>query len=619
MLNNDDFNLEEYINETAYSQQFLDIDSEFSEGSLKITDKLARQCKIAVENRIENTKGDTKERLDRINKGFELYYSNNNQASSLNSLQNIFVPEIYNAVQDMLDSLYLMFSELTDNLSVKKEGADIEEFLIRKIELTEKDDTVVRNILRKFLQLLVGKQNFSEEDNYFFKKSDVIKSFLKNKIDKSKYKQNLLLFLWYGIIGGMFVLKDNWGLTGKYKLVYSDKKVKKEVDQEDIYRFMPIDPRRLIFPKSGMEWVIEKIDTTYQKLLSSVLDINGKPKKNAPYDLERVKELGKKLKEQGFSGAKEKPKTSEVTNTESSDHNDEDTNLFDIDGNITIYESHLIPLELDNGIYQAMITQVNLVPNSDEVNLFAIGCKKTPYIIENPYTYTNLILKDGDISGSGLPEILEPLQILINEFINNGVDNINMGLWGIMLTDKDKIVDPSVLKNLTPKQIIDTKNLRGAPLENVVKWLRPNLETIPYMQNMYDLFTNMLQRTSRTGPSGEKISPNPSATEFESIAKEQQKSINKVGLRLNDMLCEMIERMYVYNILNYKDNLTVNAQSFKIIDKNKLPSEETPLIGDLNTNDYKIIEKTLELTPEDLFVEGIEFKLDCADIFNNFQ
>ena len=619
---------ENLIKDTTYKQQVVDMDVNFSNGSIKITDEIASQAKLAVESRMKGVKDYTKERIERVNTNLKQYNNEIETATDGKSLAQVFFPETFNAVEDWSDDLYLMFQNMIDELSVEDVGDNVEQYISKVLEITEVDDEKKAGFLRALVRFLFNKKNTAEKDNYHFRKNDLIKSFLKRGLHRSKFTTKVEAFLTSGINSGMFVLKDDWGRTGEYKLSKAKKGesgFKYELDQEDVYLFNPVDSRLMIFPKyfnkyDAFPWVIEKINTTFHELLNEVLDEDGKPKDEAKYDVNMLKKLSKYLQDVGSSKIKNKDHTLEGEDqdfdTQDSDIND----LWDIDGNITIYEAHAIPLLITKDgnklPYKYMISMVNLSENEEEPDMLAIGIQKTPYVAGNPYLTCNFVQRDGDVSGIGLPELVRPLQTMLNNFTGHSVDILNIALWGIMVIDPDVFKDTTKLKQITPRLILKLKNMKGRKVDDVVQWMHPKLDTIGAMGDMFALFQQALKRTTRKGPTGEKISPNPSATEFESLVAEMQKSVNKVGLRVNNLFVKMLERMYIYNILNMKERVKLNSQAFRIKKNEQSKEKKFSFDEEVENSNYSMVDKSIELTPEELFVDGLNFKMSAADTFN---
>lgn len=656
----------DYIGQTAYEQQSIDIDETFEVGSIELSEEVRKTAKLAVEKRLNNDalKEYTKNRIDKVNANIKRYYSDSSEANDSKSLARVFFPETFNSCEDWSDDLYLIFDRVVDQLEIKDDGDSLEEFITKAMEINvqelergnkelvmliknfpidriddflleiqEQQDKDKQKVMLNMLEMIVRFQSNKLSSQYHFKRLDIIKSFLKHGINKSGYQVNIEEFFMHGILSGMFVAKDEWGSTGRHQLRRNESQKEGspfnpfsyELDQEQVYRFSPKDTRLLIFPKQAINgkeipWIVEKIPTTYHNLLNIVLDEDNKPIKNAKYDVNQVKRLGEYLKKQGAKSVKEDPIDSDLLD-DAIDDVDNYSELWDIDGDITLYECHHIPFVFGGGknkrAYKSIITGVNLNAESpypiEDIDFLPLGVQKTPYIAGLPYNWSNFVKKDGDVAGIGLPELIEPLQRMLNNFAGHSVDILNLGLWGILGIDPDAVKDPSILKNIHPRMIIHFKNMKGRKVDEVMSWLHPPLETINQMERLFVLFQDALRRTSRKGPGGDKIQPNPTATEAASILTELQKSVNKVALRLNELLKTVLEKMYIYNMLNRQENYRIKVQGYRL----KGNDVDKPFDGLTSNREMTtMIERTLDLNPEEIFIDGLEFKLNAVDTFN---
>jgi hypothetical protein len=620
----------DYTEETNLNQQNVDIETKFTAGSVKITRELATKAKLAVEERIEATRSYTKERVDRIDQNWQLYYSEPSIGQDSTTLSKVFIPETFNACEDWSDDLYLIFEDLIGQLELEDIGDSVEDYLMQTLETSTKEDKTVFGTLRSLAQKVFGVGNIKKEKNvYFFSKKDAIKSMLKYALHKSGYENESENFYLNGIITGMFALVDSWGTRSGHQLLKGGKKdseFRLELDQEQFYQFTPVDPRLLIFPKKpvdgvGIPWFIQKIPTTYHALLELVLDEKNKPIDGAPYDIQMLKEVGAYIKEQGASDLKEKEPESFLDEVDETDNVDEDlNNLWDIDGQITLYVAHYIPLVFEsNGkkrAYKSMMTFVNInSADDDRENLVPLGIQETPYVAGLPLLTTNFINKDGDVAGMGLPQLIFELQKLLNNFSAHSQDIINLGLGGVMIIDPDVVTSSEKLQNITPRMILKLKNMKGRRVSDVISWLHPPLDTVKSTQNMFNLYQAYLSRTTRRGPTGEKITPNPSATEVSSIIEERGKSVNKTALRINNLYVNMLERIYIYNMLNRKDKFRLKIKGMKIKDRKKMQTEIDQRLEDA-IEDHEILDKIIDLSPEEIFIDGLNFNITALEAFN---
>lgn len=617
-----------YTQETAYSQQSIDIFSNFSSGSIKITKEIALTAKIAVEKRIESVKDYTKNRIERINNNYKAYFNDSSTDNANESQSNIFYPETFNSTEDWLDDLFLMFENLIDQLELEDIGLSLDEYIVKSLDITAFEDEKRMGMIRSLAKFLF-KDKLQDKNRFYFQRKGIIKSLLKNALHKSDYKEKLLDFLFMGVISGEFCIRDNWKNIGKEQLCFDPKRKKEdnnnlnnpgfylELDQEDVYKFTPVDTRLLIYPKTNRRWVVETINTTFHEILNIVLGSDDQPVEGSPYDLKMVKLLGRYLQEQGSSEVRKEDIHAELIDQEDID-NEENIDLWNIDGELTLYEAHNIPLVISNKVFKCMVTCVNITAkDSNSFELFPIGIQKTPYISGIPHQFTTFAKKDGDLSGRGIPELIAPLQKMLNDLISHGVDIMNLALWGIMAVDPDAFTDTTQLKEITPRMMLKLKNMKGRRVSDVIEWLKPDYKSLDYAQSFFNIFLETSKRTSRKGPTGEKIAPDPSATEAVNMFSELEKSVNKAGINLNTMLSKMLERIYIYNVLNKKELIKLRTEGYRI------KGNEQDVLNDIekgNTKDidgkFNIIDKAIELTPEEIFVDNLRFKLNAVDTFN---
>jgi hypothetical protein len=119
---------------------------------------------------------------------------------------------------------------------------------------------------------------------------------------------------------------------------------------------------------------------------------------------------------------------------------------------------------------------------------------------------------------------------------------------------------------------------------------------------MVDRESELFRRVSRKGPTGEKMAPNPSATEFETISKELLKSVNRVIIRLEGMFEELIYGMYVYTVSNRTDKVQLEAQAYRIVG-----SKDDVMLGKQGA--FAQANKGIILDPQDLFIDNLGFRL----------
>jgi hypothetical protein len=191
-----------------------------------------------------------------------------------------------------------------------------------------------------------------------------------------------------------------------------------------------------------------------------------------------------------------------------------------------------------------------------------------------------------------------------------------MGLYGIMVLDPDAIENEADFNTIRPRMILKLKNARGRSVNDIVSWMHPPLDTIQFGDVYLQRIIEQMKRTSRKGPTGERVSPTITATEMMSIIEELKKSVNRAALRLNIHLTKWAERMYMYYMLNWKKSLNYKATAYRIwgTDEDKLAEEmrqSKPNVQDK----YVKSEKAIKIDPKELLINGLKFKCDAVESF----
>jgi hypothetical protein len=123
---------------------------------------------------------------------------------------------------------------------------------------------------------------------------------------------------------------------------------------------------------------------------------------------------------------------------------------------------------------------------------------------------------------------------------------------------------------------------------------------VTWIQNMMPVIENQIKTASRKGASGEKMSPNPTATEFQQIAMELQKSVNRVAIKINNFLKQFIERAYIYTVINLREKkVNIDVQMERLQSGGNLVKTS----------------KSIPMSAEELFIDGVKFKLKAYDNF----
>ena len=627
-----------YISETAFDTQAIGMDNTFELGTLEITESLAKQAALAIKERVDATMQYTKDRVERINRNYDIY---NQIEFDSDSDNQIVFPETTIAIEDWRDDLFTIFENFEEEVEVRDDTNSIKHTISAMLDVDpdegDRKTGIIRSIIRGISELPTqdifaeaGKEglveyikntfNFfiKERDLYQFRKGDLIKTFIKRIFRKSGLKDknengmlNLDFFFKQGLISGQFCFKEMWAGTRKYRLTKHKKgkqagqytslgPFKYEIDTEENYKIIPKDTRQLIFRKDKIDWVIEKIDTRYSDILNLTLDEKGKPKKNAIYDHAQLKKIEDVLKKNPMTQTNKDRSEIEVQSSVGTAKDDPlFDDIFELEADIKIYEGHHIPLKIDDRVELCLITSIRI-----DDQYYPIRIQETPYF-ELPYKFANFTEKDGDVAGVGLPELNELLQSAMNTLWQFSIDMLNMSIWGIMAVDEDSVQDPEDLNNINPKEPIRLKNMNGRKMSDVIMWYTPPVEILGTVISFFEQITSVSKRLVRKGPAGEKITPNPTATEATSIIQEKLKSVNRVATDLNLLFERAAKNGYIYNILNREESMKLRTNAIRITSPEEKKVRE--LVED---SIFDELEKTVEVTPDQLFVDGLEFRIE---------
>lgn len=593
-----------YIEGTTLQQHEINVEETFESGTLEITEDLYKQAVLALQTRIDATEEYTKTRVTRIKQNYTLYHTED-------------LGVIKDAVDSWVDKLFNIFSNFGDTIKIEADGVALDEFLTQKLDVAESEDQAPKGRLRSLLKFLL-KDKFVEKEIYYFMRKEVTQAFLSRCITKAEIKDKLEDFFLKGIVSGLFCLKESWGETQDLKIkihkenegskngkeYLSQGKLNFVKEAEPSYKLLVPDTRNLIFRSDVIEWVIEKISSNYWKLVEDSVDAEGKPKENAIYDYKMLLRIKKLLKDNPNA----MPLDAERRIKLDFDPNIEMTNLYELEGNVEILEGHNIPLMIKNRPVKCIIAALNI-----NNKLIPIRIQETSYVQGLIYKMVPFIPKEGDVAGIGLPEKIENITGSINEINADIKDLIRMSIKGITAGDSRYIVNPEKLKNLDSNSHIELKDTKGKSIREVIEFFMPNLSGINLAFELLQFYLSFTERLSRKG-SGQKITPNPSATEATVIMDAQEQPINRVGLRLNSMFSKIMSNMYFYTLLNRDSRFALKLQGTKIKGSPKNIDPQTMQESGIDAQ-----EKQIELTRDQLLIEGVQFTVEAVQIDDKNQ
>ena len=599
---------EQYRKDSAFSVHEMELEDQFNAGSIRITEEIAKQASWAIKTRIDATFDYTKARIERINKNKKLIENKLPGSVASRNIQNSETKNIYNS---WVDNLFLSWINLQESVTVTDPGDTLEEFMYKSLDVKEFDhdpkfqqlfamakegqakDPIMSDVFKElFDDKAMGKSPF------YIKKLDAIKGLIKNGLSNSGFRESLEKYIGDGVCSGLFCFKEEWGTNQKYRLKVKSKDKKSftyDIEQEQHYKFIPVDTRNIIFRKDKIHDVIEIIkNKTYSDILYEVVDEKGVPKKNSNYDYDMVKKVEEELRKNAQK-SRISDDDNEVNDLQAS---------YDIDGDVLIFQGESIPLRLNNKTVKYLITTIYI---NDQY--IPIGIKATPYF-ESQYHFFNMFFKDGDIAGYGIPEVLEELQQVIDDIQNLMLEIMRFSLYGIFAFDPDKVVSPEKLKKLSPGDGIELKNLQGLDVNSAIQWFNGNLAALNYALEYFRLIEDLMRRTSQRGPGAEKTAPNPSATEISIMTAELEKSVNRVILRGGIVFESMLKNMYKYIMLNAVETLTLKVKAYSL--RHKIKKSELEIKENIN----EIMNETdryVEFDITDLFIDDLDFKISGLD------
>lgn len=617
---------DELKKDTAFSQQDRATGATLQFGTVKITPKYAAQAIRAIKNKVEDTglAEYTKTRVDQINANYKAVAMNNNVE---NATHQVNTGETRNASQDWKDDLYEVFQDFGDSLVIKAKKNVLDRHLTRKLEVDQTEDSKAKGAFRSLVKTAAEQEGIQieEKERYYFKCADAIKQLVVDGVKKAKIREKLEDFHHKGLISGMFMVKKRYArsttrVLKRFEDADKDKKGQylalgdyvKDFEREKVFSVDVVDTRKIIHRKDKITWIIEIIDTSFSNLLNATLDMNDEPLKDAPYDYEMLK-----LAEEDVMKNIPESETDDMKALLAEANAYEFIDVKSLDGDVTVYEGHDIPIvyntsdlmqrkersKIKKGSTKSSMTLLSTVACIKSGDRY-IPIKVQPSAWEDEYEYCVFAKKNDDVAGMGLPEVLKAMQSGVDTALNQIFDLVDLGIKGITVIDDSKLQNPSALGNLSSGQIIHSQDTGGARIAEIFQQYRPDMGAVGPMGEILDRLSMDLRRTSRKGPTGEKMPANTTATEYAGITQELLKSVNRVGLRLNDLWVKVVTDVYVYTLLHADGNFSMKLDGYKRGTKTNEVDPDDVIIP---------VNKWVEVKPEDVFVDGISFEIQALE------
>ena len=483
----------EYIDKTAFKQVDYAIGDSVEYGTIKITDEYAKQAVIAVKSRIDATKKDIEELRNKIKENVK-DHELKAMVEGDTKKESVVIGGIRTAAEDWIDDLVEIFLRAPGNIKIKANKNMSQRYLTTYQDADQSDFSKEIGMVYDLFQ---GKnkealstegiteeqkaalQSMVEKNVYYFSNIEAVKTLVLDGLDKAKYKEKIERLMYNGVVKKMFILKKAFEPRTTKVLKKFDKtetskegylafgNFNQEVLAETVFNFHVIDPLKVIFRKDKITWVIEEVDFNYYDLLNITLDGEYKPKPNALYDYDRLKQLEEKIK-------LFQPQVKEPNGIESND-------IRKIDGDILIYEAHGIPFEYDvkdllkrvdskekaKGLSPdgkiTLLSCLTYIAMDDQY--FPVGIQ--PEMFGDPYLIEVFGLTEDSSYGLGLPEILRPLENFSNKIYNQGYSLLDLAVKGVCFVDKDKLANPDQLSRLKGGEVILLKDLAGSRIDPI--------------------------------------------------------------------------------------------------------------------------------------------------------
>jgi len=376
-------------------------------------------------------------------------------------------------------------------------------------------------------------------------------------------------------------------------LPIKEKYVEQGIEVEDRPALKHVDLRKLYFRHDKITWMIEEINESWPQIerLAEESNVYG--------NLEKAKKTAYPTSNEADANTKSDAKTDNTAQVES------------LDGDALLQEAHHIPFQFkdddpvpDEYKGKKVLCIITLANKSEVIRI-----QPTPFK-EIPYEICPLFKQAGSVLGIGIVEIIESMIIEYNTRKNMSLDNNTFGLYCMVVANMRYVKKKEQLK-IRQNGVIELKDLpAGTGVRDVVDFIRPPVEYGQMAEGLLGRIQAEIQRTTRLKGvlSGEKIAPNPSATEMASIAKEALKSVKIILRRIDRNIFEKyFERAYIMMILNRQKSWTIEMEvDVPTID----PQTGQPMI-DPQTGQPATKKQSnwQEITPEQIYSDGIEIKM----------
>ena len=352
-----------------------------------------------------------------------------------------------------------------------------------------------------------------------------------------------------------------------------EKKMSEIIDIDSYAGYEFVDLRKAYFRSDKLTWFIELLDSNWDEM-----------EKQSSGDYPMYDNLEKAKKTTYPEGKLQ--------------------DIMELDNDVELMEAHHIPLKIQTEDGSKKVLCIVTIANRKEV----VRVQPTPYR-KPPYLINQFFEKKG-VEGMGLMEILRKMLIEINTRRTQALDANTMGLYGMKAVNMRYIKKPEQLK-IRKDGLIELKET-DKPIEQIIQFYRPPVE---YANIAMDLLARIAQDITRTTRmkgvlAGEKVTPNPTAAEWQGMMKEALKSIKVILERISRyQIEEWLQRAYILNVFNREKSWVMLIEPDKKNLTPMMPPQQPGLPPEMQPQPQNpVIEESqiLEITPEQIYSDGID-------------
>lgn len=538
------------------------VSSKMQFGTLQLTDDLRKEAYSAVIKRFEGVKEQREQRFKQYKDWDNLYKAGEGGAQK-ETLSEVMTTDGFNAVEDwvalIIDAMFPV--EVPFEIKGRKSEVLVEQVqYITKVLSQNMKQTNYEIEFEKVSRQGVELGTFVAKSGWKIDEEPAMRIVEKEKVIKIKNEEGE---------------ETEEVMTNEFGEPYVTQEVEEYIEIEDRPSYDFVDLRKLYFRQDKMKWIIELIDTDWAEI----------ERQEGLYD------NLKKAKESSYPGTQQDVEEKHITD----DSELQEKSLHDLDKDVELMEAHHIPLMLPDseGEKHKVLCIVSLA-NRKEV----IRVQPTPYK-EIPYLFTPFMEKTG-VEGMGMMEVLEKMLVEINTRRTQALDANTMGLYGMKAVNMKYIKKPEQLR-IRKDGLIEIKET-DKPIDQIISFMRPPFEYAQISMDLINRIGNDIIRTTRMKGilAGEKVTPQPSASEWAGMMKEALKSIKVILRRIaNGQMEEWLERAYIMNVFNRQKSWIVPAV------QQPMQPQLDPMTGQMMPPP----EPTwAEVSPQDIYTDGLDIE-----------